>query len=313
MSENIGHHAFLSIDHPSELELVAHALSSPARLEVLRLLSRNSLVSVSDIAKTLNMPLSTASMAVSMLEGANLIATETRPGSHGLIKLCWIRTTQIHIVLSPQRNVDGKCIILKMPIGGYSSAESIRPTCGLLSEYGELGLKDSPALFYSTERFSAQLLWFHSGFLEYRFSAPGLDPETIDWLELSFEACSEAPMYKSPWESDISVLINQRPLGIWTSPCDCGGRHGAITPEWWADSNTQFGFMKTWHIDRQGTYLDQNIIGRVTLRDLGLQQDQFIAVRIGISPDAVHVGGLNLFGEKFGDYAQGLTMRIGLQ
>ena len=30
----------------------------------------------------------------------------------------------------------------------------------------------------------------------------------------------------------------------------------------------------------------------------------------GIKPDAKHQGGLNLFGERFGDYAQGLVYSV---
>ncbi len=43
---------------------------------------------------------------------------------------------------------------------------------------------------------------------------------------------------------------------------------------------------------------------------LGLQAGDYITLRIGIKKDAHHQGGLNLFGEQFGDYAQGLVFTV---
>ena len=37
----------------------------------------------------------------------------------------------------------------------------------------------------------------------------------------------------------------------------------------------------------------------------------WLTLRLGVLPGAEHVGGLNLFGEKFGDFAQGVVMRVG--
>ena len=47
------------------------------------------------------------------------------------------------------------------------------------------------------------------------------------------------------------------------------------------------------------------------LEQLQLQKNPYISVRIGVPADAANVGGLNLFGEKFGDFAQTLTLRLG--
>ena len=132
-----------------------------------------------------------------------------------------------------------------------------------------------------------------------------------DWLEISFEACSEAPLYRDPWKSDIALEINGVRLGIWTCPSDCGGRRGALTPEWWNELNTQFGFLKTWRVDASGTTLDKEPVSGVVLEQLKLQKNPYISVRIGVPADAANIGGLNLFGEKFGDFAQTLTLRLG--
>ena len=57
--------------------------------------------------------------------------------------------------------------------------------------------------------------------------------------------------------------------------------------------------------------LDGEEISGVTLSDLHLEENDFIALRVGVRTDSENVGGLNLFGERFGDYAQGIIMRVG--
>ena len=69
--------------------------------------------------------------------------------------------------------------------------------------------------------------------------------------------------------------------------------------------------MKVWRVDKTGSYLDNQMISDVRLEDLQMERAEYISVRIGVHADAEYVGGLNLFGEQFGDYAQNLVLRIG--
>ena len=305
-----GKSARLTLEEPEEMARICHALSSPVRVGVLRLLAEES-KSVGEIAEAMDLPMSTAALAVQVLQKAGLIITKTQPGNRGTLKLCSRKLDQITMDLVPPGEEQSQSISFAMPIGGYSSAEDIVPTCGLASANNLIGLMDAPAAFYLPGRLNAQLIWLQQGFLEYRFSADSVEYKDIEWLEVSFEACSEAPMYRDPWKSDIAVEINGKRLGIWTSPCDCGGRHGILTPEWWSDTSTQFGFLKIWRVDRSGTYLDNQRIGEMRLEDLRLTESDYISVRIGVPADAEYVGGLNLFGEQFGDYPQNLVLRVG--
>jgi predicted transcriptional regulator len=100
-------------------------------------------------------------------------------------------------------------------------------------------------------------------------------------------------------------------VGTWTSPADFGGEAGRLTPEWWTPRNTQYGLLKFWHVNERESEVDGMRLSGVTIRDLKLNESPFISVRIGIKPDAEHVGGLNLFGSKFGNYPQDLVLRIG--
>ena len=310
MADILGKHAQLSVTRPETLQQIAHALSSPVRLDMLRVLGRSNL-NVGELAAQLNLPMSTAALNVKILEDAGLIQTETQPGIRGSMKLCSRRLDTVEISLKPPDDQPSSCLLMEMPIGGYSAAEDIRPTCGLAGAANLIGAMDYPMSFYEAERFHAQLVWLRQGFLEYRFAVAKMEQITIDWLELSFEACSEAPMYRDPWKSDIAVEINGVRLGMWTCPCDCGGRRGVLTPMWWDDLSTQFGFLKTWRVDDSGTTLDKAPLSGVTLEQLHLQEHPYISIRIGVPADAQNVGGLNLFGEDFGDFAQGLILRVG--
>ena len=310
MDEIQGKHVDLSLAKPDMLYRFAHALASPVRIRIMQALC-NSSMNVGELSQALDIPMSTTALAVKTLEEAGLITTETQPGARGSMKLCSRRIDTMNVDLGPEDKKEGSVLSMHMQLGGYSIAEGIRSTCGIAGEKAIIGEMDNPAVFYSTERFDAQLIWFRQGLLEYRFSFQQMDKIEIEWLEFSVEACSEAPMYRDPWESDIAVSINGKRLGIWTCPCDCGGRQGKLTPGWWPALSTQFGFLKTWRVTDKGTYLDGSRISDVTIGDLGIREQNYIAAAIEVPPDAEHAGGINLFGNWFGDYPQALILRLG--
>lgn len=303
-------HFSFSISQREQMLPVLKALASPVRLEILEMLNSQSL-NVNELAERLSLPLSTAAFNIRVLEEAGLITCEQHPGIRGMMKLCHRRVDTIGIDLVLPVENQYASLTLTLPVGCYSLAEDIAPTCGLASAQTSLGEDDNPRTFYYPGRFAAQLLWFRHGFVTYHFAVLSMRDIEVHWLELSFEACSEAPMYRDPWKSDINVAINDVPLGHWTSPCDYGGRRGLLTPEWWSDMSTQYGMLKTWRVDHQGTYLERTPVSRVTIEDLRLHEMPYITVRIGVSPTATHVGGLNLFGRGFGDFAQDIMLRIG--
>ncbi len=204
---------------------------------------------------------------------------------------------------------DTQSFFYDMPIGSYTDCD-VRPPCGLLGNQSNLNDRDNIASFYAPSRHEAQLLWFHHGFVEYRFSNQVLRDHTLKALTISFEACSAASNWRKDWPSDITVSVNDVELGIWCCPSDFGGRQGRFTPEWWLPSSTQYGLLKRWRVDGSGSWLDDEQISSVTLDDLRLTDKPYISVKIGVKPDAVHQGGINLFGEHFGDHHQAIVMRL---
>lgn len=303
-------HINLSLNEIERLCPVAKALSSPLRVRMLALLSSRSM-NVNEIADALSMPVSTAALNVRQLEESGLIYTEIQPGIRGAMKLCSRRIDSVSMRLVPELQDGVSALTLNLPIGSYSSAQDIRPECGIVSEHAWIGESNAPRTFYHPDRFNAQMLWFESGELEYRFSLGEISPDQVELLEFTMEVSSNAPMYRDDFKSDIFVSVCGHELGVWTSPGDYGGRRGRFNPSWWSDTSSQYGLLKTWRIDEYGSTLDGTALSSVKLSDLHLDQQDYISLRIGVHADAQHVGGLNLFGEKFGDFAQGIVARIG--
>lgn len=304
-------HMRLTIEDPERLCEVSRALSNPLRLQILLLLGKKSMQSVNDLADRLNEPVSTVALAIRTLEEAGLIFTENVPGIRGMLKLSTRKIDSLSMDLLPYEEHTCSILTMRMPVGGYSRVGRIKPTCGLAGANNVIGEDDNPRTFYLHDRFSAQLLWFRQGFVEYLYGVLNINEIDIEWLELSFEACSEAPMYRDPWKSDIRVSINGKILGSWTSPCDCGEHRGRLNPTWWSDLSTQHGFLKTWRVDAKGSYLDNLYISGTTLQDLQLGSSDAVTVRIEVPEDAENVGGINLFGEQFGDFSQDIVLQVG--
>ncbi|RAW12900.1 MULTISPECIES: transcriptional regulator [Paenibacillus] len=301
----------LSFDNPDELVMVTHALSTRSRVDILRLLISQNL-NIVEIAEALKLPVSTVASNIKVLEAARLINTELLPASRGAMKVCSRNYDDIHIALNLEKAIpkgDIQVYEVDMPIGHYSDCE-VSPTCGMANGEGMIIREDEPASFYHPKHVGAQIMWFRKGYVEYLMPLEIPAEAVIESLELSMEICSEAPNYDHNWPSDISVWINGVEIGMWTCPGDFGDRRGKLNPAWWFEWSTQYGLLKTWRVDKNKTTLDMEKISAVDLAQLNLQNSHKLRVRIGIKPDAVHQGGVNLFGRQFGDYDQNIKMTV---
>lgn len=298
----------LADDHNlQKLEAVTKALGSETRLEILRFLSAHT-CSLLEIAEALDLPPSTATLHINVLEKAGLIETNLRPATRGLEKVCARVYDRVVIQLPAEYEPEETTVEVSMPIGAYVDANPI-PTCGLAGELGIIGHLDDRSTFYEPDRIYAQLLWFRRGTVEYRF--PNRLPPNVllDDIEVSFEVCSEAPLHHADWPSDVTVWIGDVEIGTWTSPADFGGERGALTPAWWDSQNSQYGLLKVWKVTNNGSFVDGRQVSKITLKDLPSKPGDPIPVRIGIKDDASNIGGLNLFGSKFGNYPQDIVLR----
>lgn len=286
---------------------ICKALANEHRMKILNLLSQGA-HNVNELAELLQIPFSTAAVNVKKLEDSGLISTEMVPG-RGSQKVNSKKYDRIIINLRPPNPESENYLILDMPISEYTDCE-VEPTCGLVGENAILGIIDDPRSFYEPEHKDAQLLWFRSGYVEYRFPNRVPYGARTEELELSAEICSEAPFHKLEWPSDITFWINGVEVGTWTSPGDLGGTRGFLTPDWWVTRNTQYGLLKHWLVNEKGSFIDGIQISDVAIADLKVAERPFISIRLGVKKDAVNVGGMNLFGKRFGNYEQDLILKI---
>ncbi len=301
----------VSSDHPSDDKLisVAKAIASEPRLRILNYLTHK-VASLSEISEQLDMPIATASLHLKSLEESTIISSHTVPGKRGQQRLY----TRIYdsIVFHLPENTSRKLqqnFTIQMPIGAFVD-HSVVPTCGLAGVNNIIGIMDDPISFYEPQRYHAQLVWFSHGYLEYKFPNHIYKKENPKSIQLSMEICSEAAPSADDWPSDISLYINDIKIGTWTSPADFGDKRGILTPEWWGDWNSQYGWLKFWRVDHEGASIDGRLISDISIDALSLSDKPYITVRIGIDDDAVHRGGLNLFGKQFGNHAQGIVLHV---
>ncbi|WP_330587597.1 hypothetical protein [Anaerocolumna sedimenticola] len=110
--------------------------------------------------------------------------------------------------------------------------------------------------------------------------------------------------------SDIYFYLNEKCLGMWTSPGDFGDVKGIFTPDWWYPNWNQYGLLKLIVINNTGTFIDGLQISGVSLKDLNLDYRSTIKFKFAVPDDAEHVGGLTIFGRNFGNYNQDIKVRI---
>lgn len=304
----------LSLKTPELTALVCKALSSEVRLKILYLL-KDFPKNISDLASLLNIPLSTMTTHIRILEQAKLISVTSLPGARGTQKRCALVVSSISLEFSslPEIPLPNTTLLAKeeMPIGNYFDYNVTAP-CGIISHEKQLFPYDDPGRFSSPQRMDAQLIWLTTGYLEYRFPLDAAFPFQMDIerIEFSFEICSETYNYNEFWKSDVTIWINNHEIGYIECPGDHGGRHGLYSPSWWNNISTQYGDLCNVILTKNGCTLNSYTTDAYTLDTLDVCSQNYISFKLGVKSNARYVGGMNLFGEKFGDYPQAICMRI---
>ncbi len=284
------------------------ALGSEMRVEILKLLLENRQMSMNQIASALDITGGALTGHIKKLETCGLITTTNESAGHGNQKVCSIATDRILIDIEKEADPT-KVYVTELRIGQYSDV-CIFPTCGLATKQNLIGQVDDPRYFDHPERFNADILWFTKGYVEY--AIPNLIPrnQEITNISVSCELSSEAPGVSNNWPSDIRFSINGTPVGQWTSPGDYGDEKGLLTPDWWPQNWNQYGLLKLLTVNRSGTFIDGLKISDVTVDDLHLKPGKSFRLRLEVSDDAAHVGGLTIFGKGFGNYGQDIRVSL---
>jgi predicted transcriptional regulator len=304
----------LDLYQPEKSAVVLRALSSPVRLKMLYAIVENSGLNISELAELFKLPLSSAALHVRVLEKAGLIFTQEKPGVRGAQKICAILAEDVYLNLFHRKKSDKPTreLSYNMPLGNYFDCSITKP-CGIAGKRGFIGIEDAENAFYNPNRIHAQIIWFTTGFVEYRFPNHSLLSEKILEMSFSFEACSEAPGYDNDWPSDITAWINHQEVFTFRSAGDYGDKRGIYNPDWWPDASTQYGELHRLEISAQGCFGDGRKSSDFTLEDLGITENKYISFKIGVKEDSEYPGGLNLFGEHFGNYRQNITMTAKLE
>ncbi len=159
---------FLLVDAEKEFD-VLKAAASLIRVQILKLLHEASGLNVNEIAQRLELPQSTVSAGVAVLEEAGLLRTEARKARKGNQKICFATCDELIVSFrKPEAPVASNYIAVAMPLGLYTQS-SVTAPCGICSPEGIIGLLDVPDTFMDPDRMKAALLWLTSGFVEYQF------------------------------------------------------------------------------------------------------------------------------------------------
>ncbi|MDR2375480.1 MAG: ArsR family transcriptional regulator [Treponema sp.] len=285
------------------------ALASEQRVMLLDVLRKQSL-NINELAGMFSLPQSNVATNIGILEKAGLVCAEKVNAKRGNQKRCSTAFTELLIKFPEEKIEKSDSIDVEMPIGIFTNYAA-SPPCGLCSTDSIIGYLDTPDSFLNPDRLKAGLLWMGSGFVEYKFpNNSKYESRKLQKLELSLELSSETPGTNKTWLSDITIWINDIEIGSWTSPGDFGDHRGALTPSWWKLEGSQYGLLKHWIVTGEGSFVDGVRISGICLNELTIPEHHSIRVKIGVKEDAQHLGGMNIFGRGFGNYDQGIMLRL---
>ncbi|OPH59655.1 transcriptional regulator [Paenibacillus ferrarius] len=282
--------------------------SSETRVNIIELLQQESL-NIKQLSQRLDISSAIVTKHIQKLEHAGIVASENSTGIRGTQKICHLQLEQAVLQFKPRKQQELPANTLSIPIGQYSSFE-VKPTCGLASSTQLIGVLDDPRYFADPGHVHASILWFGSGYVEYRIPNFLHSNQKLRSLEISLEICSEAPGYNENWPSDITFFLNEIPIGAWTSPGDFGTQRGVLSPDWWSSGNTQHGLLKVLTVSPSGSYLDGTKISDVTIEDLSVTFAKEISFRIASLESSPNCGGITLFGKHFGNYPQDIVVTM---
>ncbi len=303
---------FLSVEEEKDFDLIiltGKALSSDVRINILKLLNEKPRT-LSEICNIMDLPASSCSFHLDLLEQANLIKIDYSQKTKKTIK--WFSYDAKKVVLSLRKSFNDKkqeVVSKSVKIGDYVNAK-FSDKCGFASEQEQL-MESEPSKTFIPERHKAEILWSCGAcFVEYALPTDFLKQGEVEKFMFSLEICSEARGYNNDYPSDITFSLNGKELCTYTALGDYGDRYGKYTPSWWYKESTKYGQLVTVVVSENGIMLNGNKAGELSLKEVFDGADDRVLLRIEVKPEAEHIGGFNLFGEKFGDFNQDIVYTV---
>lgn len=287
---------------------VFQAMASKTRLQIISILKNNEL-SIKDLSSILNLSSGITTRHIKMLEQAGIVESYSQPGKRGLLKLCRLKINEMQVIFNNNYEEEKADFYeIKIPVGSYSNFD-IQAPCGLSGEKSLIGKIDDPRYFSVIERQAINHLWFTSGYLEYPIPIYDVHTDKIKEIEISLELSSEYPGYNNSFQSDINFYLNHDYLCSWTSPGDFGGRKGKFSPSWW-NLGSEYGLLKTIKLKESGIFLDGIKVSDKKLSSFLKKNEDYYTFKIECPKDSKHPGGINLYGEGFGDFNQNIIIKF---
>ena len=146
----------LQITDEDELQNIVQALNASIRRKIMVMLNTSS-YSIAEIAKRLNLPISTVSFHINILRIAGFVTVTVKRNTRGNAKLI---SRQIdHFALdfnAGNSEPENKTFSMEIPIGSFSDARA-EASCGMADVNDIIIADDLPGAFFSPQRFSAQI------------------------------------------------------------------------------------------------------------------------------------------------------------
>ncbi len=286
--------------------LLYEALDSDIRIGILDELLTHGELNLAHFAKRFGVSNGAITAHVKKLHEAGLIEIATASGIHGTQKMCRLAADKLIVDFASRPEAEGRVETAQIDVGHYVGYE-IHPTCGIATRERVIGQFDDPSCFSYPERIHAGILWLGYGYVEYL--VPNYLREGRELLELQFslEVASEAPGYSAYYPSDIHFSVNGKSLGSYLSRGEYNDRPGTVNPAWWYGNLGQYGKKIVVAVNGEGSFIGGMKVSETSLRDLGLLPGEQIRFRVSVAEDAVHRGGVTLFGRGFGDYDEGIV------
>lgn len=298
----------------TENSYILECFASPTRIKIIELLKLTPM-NIKQLSESLLIKPPIVTRHIQMLETAGIVRSELVAGKRGQQKLCFLHLEKmvLDFTLPSQQPIlevtpnEGKRYEVDVPVGMYA-AYDVKPSCGLASETNMLGMCDDPRYFADPIHSDASIVWFSSGFVEYRIPNYMISNDQLSAIEVSLEICSETPCSSSEMlPSDIVFSINDTKIGVWTYPGRFGKDKGVFTPSWWY-KNIQHGIIKHVRVTEQGSFIDGLQLSDITITDLDIAYDKELLLKISCDSNAKNCGGVTIFGKEFGNYNQNIEV-----
>ncbi|MDR2160500.1 MAG: MarR family transcriptional regulator [Treponema sp.] len=282
------------------------ALDSEPRLSIIGYLDKHPGLSMNELSERLGVTHGAITAHIKTLAAAGLIFVREENGGRGTRKRISLNREriQVDLVLNTRDLIVSE---VSIPVGSFTGI-GVKPPCGIASFESMIGVVDTPSSFSLNERTSAEILWIASGFVEYSIPVPSGLSGGLEKVEITMEISSEAPGTCEEWPSDISFILNGKNAGTWTSPGDYGATQGQLNPSWWDVNWNQYGLLKHLSVTREGTYMDDLRLSDCTVEEIFNAGSRLLTIRFAAPEDCRNPGGLTLFGEKFGNHRQPLSV-----